>query len=110
MNKSKKALFALRILRKYFNFDEMRTLLDSNFYSILYYNSVIWLTPELNGNLKHNLLAISSNAIRSCLMYGNSEISFEKLHALAKKWTPSQIMLYQSALNLHLSVNGGRAV
>ena len=32
ISKSKKALFALRLLRKYFNFDEMRTLLDSNFY------------------------------------------------------------------------------
>ena len=105
INKSKKALFALRLLRKYFDFNEMRTLLDSNYYSVLYYNSVIWLTPELNANLKHNLLASSSNAIRSCLMYGNHVISFEKMHVIAKKCTPSQIMLYQSALNLYKILN-----
>ena len=105
ISKSKKALFALRLLRKYFNFDEMRTLLDANFYSILYYNSVIWLTPELNATLKHNLLAISANAIRSCLMYGRHELSFEKMHAKVKKCTPSQIMLFQASLNLHKILN-----
>ena len=42
INKSKKALFAPRLIRKYFNYNEMRTLLDANFYSVLYYNSVIW--------------------------------------------------------------------
>ena len=105
ISKSKKAIFALRLLRKYFNFNEMRTLLDSNFYSILYYNAVIWLTPELSSNLKHDLLSISANAIRSCLMFGNHEISFVKLHAKAKKCTPAQIMLYQSSLNLHKILN-----
>ena len=34
--KAKKSLFALRLLKRYFNGNEMRTLLDSNFYSILY--------------------------------------------------------------------------
>ena len=105
ISKAKKALFALRLLRKFFNNNEMRTLLDSNFYSVLYYNAIIWLTPELNANLKHNLLTISSNALRSCLMQDNREISFENLHVNAKKCTPCQIMKYQSALNLHRILN-----
>ena len=105
ISKAKKALFALRLLRKFFNNSEMRTLLDSNFYSVLYYNAIIWLTPELNANLKHNLLTISSNALRSCLMQDNREISFENLHVNAKKCTPGQIMKYQSALNLHRILN-----
>ena len=33
----------------------MKSLKDSNFYSVLYYNSVIWLTPNLKSDLKHNL-------------------------------------------------------
>ena len=38
-------------------------------------------------------------------MQSNHEISFERLHAIAKKCTPSQIMLYQSALHLHKVLN-----
>ena len=38
-------------------------------------------------------------------MYGNHEISFKRLHANAKKCTTSQIMLFQSALNLHKVFN-----
>ena len=105
ISKSKKALFAIRLLKKYFTFNEIRTLLDSNFYSVLYYNSVIWMTPELNSALKQNLLSISANAIRSCYLYGHNEMSFEKLHAKAKKCMPSQIMLYQASLKLRRILN-----
>ena len=37
--------------------------------------------------------------------YFKNEISFERLHANAKKCTPSQIMLYQAALHLHIVLN-----
>ena len=83
----------------------MQTLLDANFYSILYYNSVVWLTVELKSSLKQSLLSISANALRTCLMHSNNKISFERLHAIVKKCTPSQIMLYQSALHLHKVLN-----
>ena len=46
----------------------MRILLDSYFYSVLYYNSVIWLTPEINSVMKQSLLSVSANALRSCVM------------------------------------------
>ena len=48
VSKARKSLFALRLLRKFFSDQEMHLLLDSNFYSVLYYNSVLWLTPELS--------------------------------------------------------------
>ena len=47
ISKSKKKLFALRLLKRCFAPSQMRVLLDSQFYSALYYNSVIWLTTEL---------------------------------------------------------------
>ena len=103
--KSKKALYALRLLRKYFNNNEMRTLLDSNFYSILYYNAVIWLTPNINCNLKHDLLSISANALRTCLSHVGFNVSFVDIHKINSKCTPQQIMLYQIALNLHKFLN-----
>ena len=103
--KAKKALFALRLLKKYSNNNEMRTLLDSNFYSVLYYNAVIWLTPSINCDLKHNLLSISANALRTCLSHVGFNVSFLDIHKLNSKCTPNQIMLYQIALNLHRVIN-----
>ena len=72
INKAKKALFALRLLKKFFNPLEMRTLLDSYFYSVLYYNAVIWLQPEIGSAMKQKLLSISACALRSCLVNNNN--------------------------------------
>ena len=83
----------------------MRLLLDANFYSILYYNAVIWLTPSRSAESKQNLLSISATALRSCLSNGGFDISFENLHKSHKKCTPTQIMYYQLALNLHKILN-----
>ena len=105
ISKANKALFALRLIKKFFTKNEMRTLLDSNFYSILYYNSVIWLTPTLNANLKHDLMAASACALRSCLMSDGFDISFVNLHKTLEKCTPEHIMYYQMALKLHKLLN-----
>ena len=35
-NKAKKALFALHLLKKFFNANKMQILLDFNFYFVLY--------------------------------------------------------------------------
>ena len=105
ISKAKKTLYALRLIKRFFNNLEMRTLLDSHFYSTLYYNSVIWLTPSLNNDTKQKLLSISANALRDCLRLNNPEISFENLHKIHKKSTPKQITLYQMALRLHKLVN-----
>ena len=59
--------------------------------------------------MKQKLLSISACALRSCLTNANSvlnnAISFEKIHEINKKCTPSQIMLYQASLNLHKTLN-----
>ena len=101
----KHKFYALRMIKKFFSKQEMRTLLDSNFYSVLYCNAVIWLTPSLTSGLKHDLLTVSACALRNCLMSGGFEISFENLHKRNKKCTPDQIMLYQQALQLHKTIN-----
>ena len=103
--KARKALYAVRLLRKFFNDQEMRILLDSYVYSVLYYNAVIWLTPELSSSMKQSLLSISANALRSCTISNCTEISFERLHIISRKCTPSQIMSYQSSLQLFKTVN-----
>ena len=70
----------------------------------IYYNANIWLTPDLTHALKQNLLSISACALRSC-MYNNLEMSFDRLHAINKKCTPNQIMLYQLSLSLYKTFN-----
>ena len=46
----------LKIIRKYFNNEEFLNVVNSMFYSKLYYASQIWLIPSLNRNLKNKLL------------------------------------------------------
>ena len=104
ISKARRALFGLKHLKRFFNFIEMRQLLDSYVYSVLYYNSEIWLTPELSSTLKQSLLSMSALALRTCLNIEH-ELSFEKLHKQCKKSTPKQIMLYKISLMLHKVLN-----
>ena len=83
----------------------MLSLLKSNFYSVLYYNSQIWLTPDLSSASKHDLLSVSSLALRTCINYPNHDISFINLHKQCRKSTPEQIMMYQLSLNAYNSIN-----
>ena len=83
----------------------MRSLLDSNFYSILYYNAVIWLLPEISAVMKQDLLSVSASALRSCTLFKSGEISFENIHSICKKCTPKQITMYQISLKLHKLLN-----
>ena len=83
----------------------MGTLIDSYFYSVLSYNASIWLTPELSANCKHDLLSVSSYALRTCFANNANDISFLNLHKHNKKSTPNQIMMYQLSLNLYALLN-----
>ena len=85
INKAKKSLFALRLLRKFFNQNEMRVLLDSYFYSVLYYNAVIWLMPRIGSVMTQKLLSVSACALRICLLSNNCELLLERIHEINKK-------------------------
>ena len=105
ISKAKRKLYGLRLLKRYFNQTEMRNLLDSYFYSVLYYNANVWLTANLKSNLKQNLLSISANALKSCLWLGQDIISFDDLHKINGKCTPNQIAMYQRSLSLYKVLN-----
>ena len=55
--------------------------------------------------MPEGLLSISANALRSCMMSFNCNISFESIHRKCKKCTPSPIMYYQISLRLHRTLN-----
>ena len=64
ISKSKRALHAIKLVKKYLTKNETKMLLTSNYYSILYYNSEIWLHQGLKTRLKNQILAASSCAIK----------------------------------------------
>ena len=105
INKSKKALHAVKPIQKYFTRDELKGLLTSNFYSVLHYNSEIWHLPTLNPHLKQKLLSASANALKVCLTQLPINTSFESIHRLAKRATPNQMSDYKHALQLHRLFN-----
>ena len=54
-----KALNAIRLIKKFFTQTELISLVTSNFYSILYYNSEIWQMPSLNITSNRNFQCFS---------------------------------------------------
>ena len=100
INKAKKVYHAINLIRKYFTSSELKGLLTSNYFSILYYNSEIWHLPSLKPQLKQKLLSASANAVKLCLSSLPPNTSFETMHNLAQRATPSQMTSYKHALQL----------
>ena len=100
INKAKRALHGIRLIRQYFNKTELRQLLTSNYFSILYYNSEIWMIPSLNQRMQQKLMSASGNALRTCESCWDSDISFKNLHKMNKRTTPKQMMVNRHAPQL----------
>ena len=100
IKRSTKALNAIKLIKKIFNQQELLSLVTSNFYSILNYNSEIWQLPSLKVTLKQKLLSASAKALKVCARLANNDTSFIDLHAMCKRATPIQMMRYKLALCL----------
>ena len=100
VKKAKSALHAITIIKKYFNQKELLTLITSNFYSILFYNSEIWYIPSLNPYLKNQIKSASANALKICTPTYHRYMSYETIHKINNRALPEQIMLYKHALLL----------
>ena len=105
ISKSSKSLTAIRMIKKFFNTQELLQLVTSNFYSILYYNSEIWHLSSLKSNLKQKLLSASAKAIKVCVKYCTRDVSFNNLHVIYKRATPEKFLLYRHALCLFKLIN-----
>jgi hypothetical protein len=104
--KSNKTLHAIRTIKNYFNSHELKIILNSYYYSVLYYYAEIWLTLTLRTGPKQQLISASANAIRTCLNYLSPYISFDSIHKEFKKSTPDQISSYKITLLLYNNCNG----
>ena len=103
--KCSKALNALKIIRKYFTTNEILMLLTSNYYSVLYYNSEIWMIHTLSAANKKLLLSTSAIALKVAYNYKFPFVSFMTLHSMAGRATPSMMTNYKLALMLHKIFN-----
>ena len=103
--KATKALNAIKLIRRFFTTNEILKLLTSNFYSILYYNSEIWLIPTITQINKKLLLSASSNALKMAHNYRFPYMSFEALHRISNRATPTMFSHYKLALMLHILYN-----
>ena len=100
INKSNRSLNALRLIRKYFNTQELTSLVTSNYYSILMYNSEIWYSTNLKESDKHNLFVASAKALKMCLHYPKDNISYIEMHKSTKRATPEMYNVYKCAIQL----------
>ena len=100
IKKANSALHAISLIKKCFNSKELLTLITSNFYSILFYNSEIWYIPSLNPYLKNQIKSASANALKMCTPSYHRFMSFEKLHKINNRALPDQMMVYKHALML----------
>ena len=98
--KANRALCAIKLIKKFFTKEELRTLLTANFYSVLFYNSEIWHIPSLNPNSKQHLLAASARALLVCKNDSSVLHSYIDLHKITKHATPNQILIYKHAILL----------
>ena len=105
IQKSSKALTAIRLIRNFFTTEELLQLITSNFYSILYYNSEIWHLQSLKANLKQKLLSSSARAIKMCLKFSTLDVSFVRLHEMCNRSLPEIFLLYRHALLLYKLMN-----
>ena len=106
INKAKRALHALKLIRPHFTPTELRQIVTSNFYSILYYNSEIWHLPNLSPQLKQQLLSASASALKLCTPNYDWSMSYHELHEINKRAIPNHLMKYKLALQLHKLFNG----
>ena len=101
INKAKKTLHAINLIKEYFNTTELKQLLTSNYYSVLFYNSEIWHLPTLGPQLKQKLLSASANAIKLCITKLPPNTSHDAIHKLAKRGTQVQMSIFKHAIQLH---------
>ena len=105
INKANKALYAIKLIKKYFTQTEILTLITSNYFSVLYYNSEIWHLPTLNPEIKQHLLSSSANALKIAQRHPDRMESFINIHNTLKRATPHNLMVFKHAVLLHKLFN-----
>ena len=94
---SRRALHAMRTVRRFFTDTEMLRLLTANVFSKLYYGSAVWLLPNLKELFFGRLLSHSGRILKIV----DHNYSYRILHKKFNRATPRIFSLYQTAVNLY---------
>ena len=105
ITKARKSLQGIKLIRKFFNNKELMTLINANFYSILYFNADIWLLPSLTRPAKQALLSASAAPLKLCCNTYHTLMSYNQLHKVLNRPTPNDYTKYNHALLLHKTQN-----
>ena len=105
ITKAKTSLNAIKLISKHFKKHEIRQILTSIYYSVLYYNSEIWHLPTLSHISKQMLFSASATPLKICTPSYDQSMSYNSLHLLNKRATPDQFLKYKTALALHKIYN-----
>ena len=82
ISKSNMAFHCIRLVKFYFNPDELFNIITAFFYSAIYYGSEIWNIPNLNKDLKQKLLSTSAQALKICIPSYQDRMSYRELHRI----------------------------
>ena len=94
-------LHAIKIIAKYFNKTEHKTLLTSLFYSKLYYGSEVWHLPGRSQSQNKKLKLASANAIRACDKSLTIYNTHTQIHNSADRAMPDQMIKYKHAITMY---------
>jgi hypothetical protein len=97
ITESRKALQAVRVVRRFFNREETKKLVTSLVYSRLYYASEVWLLPTLKEELFKKLYSQSGKILKVV----DKELSYTQLHKTLSRATPRIYSLYQTCVNYY---------
>ena len=100
IKEAKRALHAINLLKPYFTPLELKQLIISNYYSILYYNPEIWHIPTLNASSKRQLFLASSTTLEMCKFGDTWMILYKSLHLNNQRATPEPYLQYKHAFQL----------
>jgi hypothetical protein len=90
ISESNKILHGIRIIKKFFGYDERKDLLTSLYFSKLYYGAEVWHLPNLSHPLKKSLKKASANALRMCTNAVNIFSTHTEIHKATKRSNPDE--------------------
>ena len=83
----------------------MKLLLNSIFYSKLYFNAEIWLTPNLTPYSKSLLLSASARALLLLVHKDDPPVSYVTLHKRMNQFTPCMMLRIKHAILMYKIFN-----
>ena len=104
LTKSNKSLQAIKLVSKHLKKFELKTILTSHYFSILYYSSEIWHIPSLSIKSK-KMFSTSAKALLLCTKNYDHSILFDTLHTINNHATANQMIKYKLALMLYKIYN-----